>query len=372
MNKMGNSILQLPGLDVSRQTGDTTLSVGLDIGFGYVKVVASNGRWALFPSIVEEGRELQLLSGFGTNDLLDNLIVDLDGRRYFVGSLALRETEAELDVDPEKIFHIDFDILVYTALGLVTEKPDQEVNVYLGLPINFYRTQKHRFENKLREHQSSRFVKISGKEVRLIKIRNFEIFPQAGGAIFNQILDFRSEVKSPRLARGKIGIIDGGTKTTDCIYMEDLKFVDQKSFSINDGGTHKILMDIRDFLMKNFDNYYPRLAEVDLMLRERRVEIKGKVYDLSPVIDASAVRVARKIIREIYVKWPNKMEFRAIILAGGGGLVMYPFFKEVFPDIVLADDEADFDRSQKDWTPAQFANALGFLKLARMRYGDSQ
>ncbi|MBM7867223.1 hypothetical protein GTO89_12060 [Heliobacterium gestii] len=362
-------VRQLPGFEPSE---GKNLTVGLDIGFGYVKVVAGNGRWALFPSIVGEGRELHILSGFGSNDPMDNLVVDVDGRRYFVGNLALRETEAELDIDPDKIFNVDFEVLVYTALALVSDKPDQDVNIYLGLPINFYRTQKARFEDKLRAHQMSRFVKVLGQDVRLIRIRNFEIFPQAGGAIFNQILDFRSEVRTPRLARGKIGIIDGGTKTTDCIYMEDLKFVDQRSFSVNDGGTHKILMDIRDFLMKNFDHYYPRLAEVDQMLRERKVEVKGKVYDITSVIDASASRVARKIVREISAKWPNHMEFRAMILVGGGGYVMHPFLKETFPDILLVQDEFEGEAVAGDWNVIQFANALGFLKLAVMRYGENK
>ncbi|MDD2421673.1 MAG: ParM/StbA family protein [Heliobacteriaceae bacterium] len=371
MSTVANAILQLPGLDVRQNQGNAVLAVGLDIGFGYVKVVASNGRWALFPSIVEEGRELQLWSGFGNTDLLDNLIVELDGRRYFVGSLALRETDAELDVDPNKIFNIDFDILVYTALHLVSEQADQAVNVFLGLPVNFYRTQKARFEEKLKARQASCFVKIAGSDVRLVKIRKYQIFPQAGGALFNQILDFRSEVKSPRLARGKIGVIDSGTKTTDCIFMDDLKFVDQRSFSINDGGTHKILIEIREFLMKNFDNYYPRLAEVDLMLRERRVEIRGKVYDLSPVINPAAIRVARKILREVYAKWPNRMEIRAIILAGGGGLAMEAFFKEAFPNLLVACEDLKPEPPANDWRPAQFANALGFLKLACMRYGDA-
>lgn len=231
------------------------IHVGLDVGFGFVKVVASNGKWALFPSIVEEGRDLQLQSGFGSQSVVDNLSVDLDGQRYFVGNIALRETDAELDVDPDKIFNADFDSLLYTALALVSQRADQEFNVYIGLPINFYRTQRTRFVDNLKTKRASRFVKLVGQEVRLLKIKNLEIFPQAGGAIFNQILDFRSEVRTARLAKGKIGVIDAGTKTTDCIYMEDLKFVDQKSFSVNDGGTHKILMDIRDFLMKNFDNF---------------------------------------------------------------------------------------------------------------------
>jgi plasmid segregation protein ParM len=69
------------------------ISIGLDIGYGYTKAVASNGKKIIFPSLVGEGFKRQYGGLFFEHKLnTDNMHVEIDGTDYFIGKLASMES----------------------------------------------------------------------------------------------------------------------------------------------------------------------------------------------------------------------------------------------------------------------------------------
>ena len=68
-------------------------NIGIDLGFGFVK--ATNGeKDIIFPSVVGAGQDLTYRSELTTYvEPIENLAVTIDGKKYFVGDLAVRQSE---------------------------------------------------------------------------------------------------------------------------------------------------------------------------------------------------------------------------------------------------------------------------------------
>src|SRR5579875_1732358 len=116
-------------------------NVGVDLGYGFLKATDGGRDWIL-PSVVGVGQELAYQSDLSlyTGDE-DNLAVELDGERFFVGSLAGRQSEiAARSLAEDRPGDRDTRVLFCVALGLLTDGPNRAFNVVTGLPPAYYRS----------------------------------------------------------------------------------------------------------------------------------------------------------------------------------------------------------------------------------------
>lgn len=308
---------------------------GTDVGFGWTKV--ENLR---FPSVVGPGRDRKLKGGLSDRPqtLVEELDVTIDERRYFVGSLALRESFAgAATLSKDNAANPHKRILLLTAAALMAQKDWQAVRVVTGLPIADYRSQREAFADSLR---SCATIRIADK-LRHIEIADVAVFPQGAGALWGELLDTSGRLIDTPLAKAKIAVIDVGFRDTNWCVLDSLDYIDKQSNSATIGiyNAHKAVAD--------------ELAGqgIDLLVQDVDSYVRREGYDAT----RHYRDLAEQILGVLSTQW-NMGEFKRIFLAGGGARLL----------------ERHLVEQLKCWTVAdpQFANARGFQKVAHMKWRD--
>ena len=92
-----------------------------------------------------------------------------------------------------------------------------------------------------------------------------------------------------------------------------------------------------------------------MIVRSGILPYEGKNIDISPIVGWAKKTVAHAIANHVQNVWINKWAIHRIVLTGGGGEALYPFFSPLI-DVVKPDD-------------AQFANVRGYYKKAMKAWG---
>ena len=228
-----------------------------------------------------------------------------------------------------KISHVNTTILLLSAiLKSAPERYNYNIDLVTGLPVA-YLSQKKQFIDSL----SSKSFEVEYKGVkRTIHINRVLVFPQAAGALFNEILDDSGNIRRPILATKKICIIDVGFRTSDYVTLEYLQYVDKESGTFDMGISTALRMVYTDVNLYEleFDENYKNIIE----------ERKSIVGD--------------SIIDNLYMRLPRLEDYFAIYVAGGGGKYL---LKRLSRAILVENP--------------QRANALGFLKTGRIRLNEN-
>lgn len=108
--------------------------VAIDCGRSSVKYITANHIMGEFPSVVGEYRELK--SKLKKNDL----IIEFEGHKYFIGDLAERESEFVIKDQRATKIHERTKLLTLTAMHRAMEDGDQ-VLLVTGAPISDHTTE---------------------------------------------------------------------------------------------------------------------------------------------------------------------------------------------------------------------------------------
>ncbi|MGU3469877.1 ParM/StbA family protein [Paenibacillus sp. D51F] len=180
-------------------------TLGLDVGRNGVK--AFNGNQTLFiPSVVGEWRERRLVSSRE-----DDIEVMFRGERYFIGSLALNESEFHRHMMTDNKAHADTLLLALTAIHRAGMP---NVHVTTGLPVEFHDPAAKAAMSDLLTGKWD--IEVNG-EARTIRILNVKVAVEGGGAFWSAPVD------------GLVRIIDAGSKTVNFVTMRDRRYVDRDS-----------------------------------------------------------------------------------------------------------------------------------------------
>jgi len=293
--------------------------ISVDAGYGFTKVEPGG---IVFPSTIGKGRDLNLVS-----DKIDCMKVEVNGEEYFVGDLARKECfDVSLSFEKNKIKNNNTIILVLAGIVNCISKIGGWVNIDLvtGLPIEYLK-QKNEFieilQNKVFE------VRWMGVKY-VIRINSVGVFPQSAGALFNEILDENGDVRNKNLMLKKICMIDVGFKTTDFVVLDKMKYVDKESGTIELGI-----------------NCALKMIKTDLMLYE--IEYDDR---LTEEVNKYKEIIAKSLLNNLYLRLPKLDEYFVVYISGGGGF----WLSKVFKKGILVNKP-------------QRANALGFLKVGRLR-----
>ncbi len=331
-------------------------NVGIDLGYGFLK--ATNGsRDIVFPSVVGLGADIAYRSELSLyTQEEDNLVVELEGARYFVGSLAVRQSEiAARSLAEDRPGDWSARVLFLTALGLVIDGPTGHANIVTGLPPAHYRLYRDALVDiMLGEHRV--VLHAGGRPVeKSIVVENVRVVPQPFGTVFDLFLDRAGTVQQPDLAASRVGVIDIGFRTTDLVVADRLDYVERLSVTTTTGlGTAYAL--IADAMQREFgltrENY-----ELDGIVLSGRLRSGGRMHDISALRDEAFREVARKIITEVESVW-QKDDLDVVYITGGGGQALAGFLLDALPDAALA-------------PAAQAANVHGYWKLSNKLFGSS-
>lgn len=331
--------------------------IGLDLGYGYVKGVNEVGKGVVFPALVGNAYDRPLAELFESNEenIINNMhLIMTNGEKeeYFVGELARRQSKnISYAFDNDKINHPNTKALLAASSLLLFQKEEMPIHLVTGLPLEQYIHKKDKFKRMLKEYRTIACFK-GDKEVKIIKFDKVTIFPQAAGAVYSSIID---NIKKYLIKGSYIGLIDIGFKTTDFIvFMVDKKLIlrEDMSGTINIGMS--TLNNAASRLFTNKTGSKLEIAELVNLIKDEKIFFRGNELNFGKELALVKSEIARVIKDRVKANWGSKLDFfNTVFLAGGGAKELKTFISDIHPNTILTKN-------------SQFANAEGFLKVAKL------
>lgn len=342
-------------IPVSTPGTSGVIDVGLDIGYGVVKLVTHGLDPILFPSVMGHAREEvkfredDLSKRYPGDQLADN-----DGH-WYIGRLALsqllpgallrlRGRTAEKDA-LGNAFRVR---LAKVALGKAFGdrcKVGDVIHVRLatGLPVDHMRGAKALKESLIGQHVISSDV--ANFVVNIVEVM---VMPQPYGTIYSQMLLVDGKA-NPCHTATRTGVCDVGTYTVDLALDDDGEFIDVMSGSVESG-----IATAQEMITAVLDakhNEKPSFRDVENTLRTGCFRAHGIYEDYSTQVIAALEPLRSAVLNLLSEKWRTAVSIDVIYVSGGGAEVVFEAINSAYPQAVLVKD-------------AQLANARGYLNYA--------
>jgi len=327
-------------------------TIGLDIGYGVVKVVTDEESLA-FPSVMGHAREIKFQQEAIQQKYPGDQITDDDGD-WFVGDLALAQLPpGELlrlrgRTANEKQMGNAFRLrLAKTAIGKLVQgvwgRDVVHLKISTGLPVDYMRDAAELKEALLGQH----VIQTDSCEV-IANITDVIVMPQPYGSAYSQMLTPSGDVNVYHTYM-RTGIVDVGTYTVDIALDDDGEFVDAESGSV-EGGVYTAQERISSMLERNYREKMPYKI-VEQVLRTGIFTASGTPVDYSEEVEEALAPLRSATLGLMSEKWQRGTTVDVIYLSGGGAELVYEQVVEAYPQTKLVPQ-------------AQMANARGYLYYA--------
>lgn len=329
-------------------------NIGIDLGFGFVKTTNGEKEY-IFPSVVGAGLDLTYRSELTMYvDPIQNLAVTVDGKKHFVGELAIRQSEiVSRSLNENHAQEKNTKVLLLTALALYVQGESEEFNVVTGLPPSYYLANKDILADLIKGTHSIT-INIDGKErKKVITVNNVKIIPQPMGTLFHKLFDSKGVISDRELSRSKAGIIDVGFRTTDFSVVDKLEYIDKLSYSTATGMANVYAI-IAEHLRNQY-RIYKENYELEEIIQKGQIKVAGQVHSLEQIKKDVFEQVSAKILTEMNSIWDIR-EMDIILLSGGGGKMLAEYLLPELGNATLIED-------------AQMANVNGYMKLGQKVFG---
>jgi plasmid segregation protein ParM len=283
----------------------------------------------------------------------ENHIVLTRPERVLVGEGAMTQSrfvnrrEDRVWIESAEYYH-----LFLAALTELTTATVADLLLVTGLPVAFYSDKARLHERLVGVHKVAR----EGRHAQNFKVNECRVIPQPFGALLAAALDDRGRIADHALATGAVGVIDIGGKTTNLLSVNRLAEIGRETESVS-VGAWDVVRAVRSHLSDRCPNLELRDHQVVEAIVSRQVRYYGQQVDLKPVVAAALEPMANQVIAQATQLWNGGAGLDAILVAGGGALLLGPFLKAHF-------------RHARIVTDPVFANAEGYWKLAQ-RLGSS-
>lgn len=323
------------------------MNLGLDIGYSAVKAIAGGRPPVTFPSVVGTPERAR----FSLNDAAGSeIFLELpDGATWLVGQGAVEQSrfvnrrEDRSWIESDEYYH-----LAMAAFTELTTATSIELLVVTGLPVAYYQVDRDRLHDLfLGEHRAGR----PGRRQQVFRVTDCRVIPQPFGALLALALDDRGRIADQGLATGAVGIIDVGGKTTNLLSVNRLAEIARETASVN-VGAWDVARAVRDHLTVACPDLALRDHQVIEAVIRRQVNYYGDTVDLGAVVDEALEPMAEQVIAEATHLWNGGASLKAILVSGGGALLLGPAIKRRFRHAQVVEDPV-------------FANALGYWRLAQ-------
>jgi plasmid segregation protein ParM len=330
--------------------------VGVDIGYGYTKAT-SGGDQVVFPSVVGKAERVRYesdLNRSGENECAGQIAVITELGDRFVGELALLQSRVHWTLlDRSRVQDPSARLLFLSALSeLVGVTSEQGAfRVVTGLPTQWYADREKVVEQLSGSHVLRR---VNGRQVvQRFSVDDLIVVPQPFGSLFTTILDSEGRIVDEELARGRLGVIDVGTFTTDYVLVDALRYIEKGSGSISTAMSRAYQLIGRSIL--DAFGLDLRMHEVDSVVRRGYVTVFGEQRDIewlaSPVLDA----IAEEVLAEAGTLWGDGRDLDAVLVTGGGAITLGERICRRYPHARMLDD-------------ASMANVRGFERYGRRKW----
>ncbi|HKY04786.1 MAG TPA: ParM/StbA family protein [Blastocatellia bacterium] len=337
--------------------------LAVDTGYSATKIYSelSTGRKTMiFPSVIgpaEFGEDF-----LGTTE--DNFIAELSlypGKIRNFGETAIRLNRGgEMTADRDMFTKHYNPALTLAGIArfMVEKQADAPDMLVVGLPVNFYATQKQVLIDKLTGKHSIKLYQINGKLDRTIefKLDNIVALPQGYGSYLSYALDRDGKKIDDRIV--PTAVIDGGEKTID-IVAADGRYINTVSKSIP-SSLDAVYHDLQREIDARYDDYLER-STIESLIRSRTPYITpaGESVDLEEMRKQTLEKHLPEIINRIQMT-VRPMRPQKVLVAGGSGDMLFEGIKDVFTSAEKVESMI-------------FSNAIGYYRygLLRQANGDA-
>lgn len=339
-------------------TPEITL-VGLDIGFGYTKLVTpallASKKSVMFPSVWGSAHKEEYQREARDKTFPGMLIRDDDGQSYFVGAMAhdqlspaqifdLRGGRASNDDKFSNDARVRF---AKTAIGQLfhgdISGDVHHVVIATGLPVSHMADAPGLKKALMKQH----CIKTNGCDV-VIDVLNVILMPQPYGSIYSQSLKIDGSINT-KYTFTKTGVVDVGSFTVDVVLDNDGKYVPMMSGS-RENGVSTIHEAIRAAFNREMRET-PSAEQIDRIMSNKKVLVRGELHDYSVARNAGLDNLRTGIMQLMTQLWQQGARVDVIYVSGGGGQFAIETIQQQYPQAKLLEN-------------SQLANAQGYLQYA--------
>jgi len=211
----------------SRRRRAPAMILSVDIGYGYTKGIGPDGLRFSFPSVIGTAEDIRFATDLIRGE--EERPVTYRERRFFYGEQALLQSRIQSTIfDRSRVHDRTYKMLFVAALvEMAKQAPDgTRVKVVTGLPVGFFGDRAEvikSFEGVYRVN-TDRAIKLA--------VESVFVAPQPFGSLFRELLSEQGKIAEGDIERGRLGIVDVGTYTTDFVVSDELRYVQRLSGSI--------------------------------------------------------------------------------------------------------------------------------------------
>ena len=322
------------------------MNVGMDVGYSATKAVAGPERLVTFPSVV--GTPDRARFAVGSAD--GHIILELPGDgTWLVGEGAVAQSRfVDRREDRGWIASDAYRRLMLAGFTQLTTATSCDLVVVTGLPVAFYSADKDALRDRfLGQHRATR----EGRRAQLLQVVECRVIPQPFGALLSEALNNQGKIVNHDLATGAVGVIDIGGKTTNLLSVNRLAEIGRETASVN-LGAWDVARAVREHLADRCPALDLRDHQVIDAVVKRSIKYFGVPVDLGGVVDATLEPMADQVIAQATQLWNGAAGLDAILVAGGGALLLGPYLGRAFPHVRVVHDPV-------------FANAVGYWRFAQ-------
>lgn len=319
--------------------------IATDLGYGYTKVMA-NDHQAIFPSIV--GSYARSRFSLAPDDYI---VLTRENDKVLVGQGAVEQSRFQHRLEDRSWIQSDeYMALFHAALTEATRATHCDINLVTGLPIAFYDDKEILRARLSGEHRISR----EGLRSQVLVVESCRVIPQPYGTLCSLAFDDGGNVIDEDLLRGRVGIIDAGSHTTNILSTLRAGDIEKETGSVN-MGAWDVVRAVRDSLepvCRDLD--LPDHALVDAVVA-RHVSYNGRRISISGAVEDALAPFAEQVIAVCSQLWDGGARLDTILITGGGATLVGDVVRRHFhrhADVRIVQEPV-------------FANCRGYLNLGR-------
>lgn len=306
-----------------------TVNAGIDIGYGDVKVVASDRAPFAFPAYTARIEDVQMLPA----DMRER-VISADGVNYLVGDDARKVRRVtETYVDSDRIHQTEYRLLGLHALRMLNA---ERVNLTAGLPVRDYTRHREALTEVVRSWNGV-----------YCKVGLHKIVPQPFGTFWDIGLNLGPK-ETKQFEQGKVAIVDIGSGTTDLIEINENQF-NPASYTTDPFAVSIAMKLIRNQIQIKHNAEF-EITGIPTIAAQGEFMSKGKPISVSRIVSDAKRHVVINTLAVAQRLWGNLNTFRYVIFTGGGAQFLRDELEQHIPSeqLMIPEDSA-------------FSNARGFL-----------
>jgi hypothetical protein len=330
-----------------------TFVMGLDIGYGDVKVYIGNGHEIIFPSVAAHASTIkfqsdEILASYPGEQLTD----PQTGEEWFVGNLAISQTNpAELiqlqgrdnNISGNMRFRLR---MLYAAIAKAyPHQHGKLIKLILstGLPVDHMAD-----APALKAALIGRHVIHTNNADMIVDIEIAYVMPQPKGTIYMFMYDEDGALNEEQ-DLDTVAVFDIGRVTLDGTVDQNGKMISDRSGS-TEGGVYTVRNRISDAYEAQFGEK-PSYNMIEKILREREAKVSGQLHDFSEMVKEAVAPLRDSVLSFMGRLWKKALEIEAIYVTGGGAELVSADVLSVYSQAIQVQN-------------SQMSNAIGYYRYA--------